>query len=50
MLGSGLGPTQVLEVMAPLMMVAGICAWWVGRSTQPVRKFADADAVVLPAQ
>ena len=36
MLGSGLGPTQVLEVMAPLMMVAGLCAWWIGRSTKPV--------------
>jgi len=50
MLGSGLGPTQVLEVMAPLMALAGVCAWWVGRRSQPVPRFADVDAVVLPAQ
>ena len=34
MLGSGLGPTQVLEVMAPLMALAGLCAWWVGRTSR----------------
>jgi AAHS family 3-hydroxyphenylpropionic acid transporter len=50
MLGSGLGPTQVLEVMAPLMALAGLCAWWVGRSTHPVRQFAEADAAALAAQ
>jgi AAHS family 3-hydroxyphenylpropionic acid transporter len=50
MLGSGLGPTQVLEVMAPLMALAGVCAWWVGRRSQPAPRFADVDAVVLPAQ
>lgn len=38
MLGSGLGPTQVLEVMAPLMAVAGLCAWWIGRTTPLERK------------
>jgi AAHS family 3-hydroxyphenylpropionic acid transporter len=50
MLGSGLGPTQVLEVMAPLMALAGVCAWWVGRRSQPVNKFAVADAATVAAQ
>lgn len=47
MLGSGLGPTQVLEVMAPLMALAGLCAWWIGRATRPVKDFAEADAAAL---
>jgi AAHS family 3-hydroxyphenylpropionic acid transporter len=50
MLGSGLGPTQVLEVMAPLMALAGICAWWVARSTQPARTFPEADAAAMAAE
>ena len=47
MLGSGLGPTQVLEVMAPLMAVAGLCAWRLGRTTRLVKTFAAADAEAL---
>jgi AAHS family 3-hydroxyphenylpropionic acid transporter len=47
MLGAGLGPTQVLEVMAPLMALAGLCAWWIGRTTRQVDKFAEADAAAL---
>jgi AAHS family 3-hydroxyphenylpropionic acid transporter len=49
MLGSGLGPTQVLEVMAPMLAIAAACAWWIGRSTQPAPKFAEADAQALAA-
>jgi AAHS family 3-hydroxyphenylpropionic acid transporter len=49
MLGAHLGPTQVLEVMAPLLLVAGACAWWVGRSTRPVKDFAEADAALAKA-
>jgi AAHS family 3-hydroxyphenylpropionic acid transporter len=47
MLGAGLGATQVLEVMAPLMLLAGVCAWWIGRSTRRVPDFADAEAPAL---
>jgi len=50
MLGSGLGPTQVLEVMAPLMVLAGICAWWIGRSTQPAPRFAAAEPAAVAAE
>lgn len=49
MLGSGLGPTQVLEVMAPLMMVAGLCAWWIGRSTRQDKVLADAEIALANA-
>jgi AAHS family 3-hydroxyphenylpropionic acid transporter len=45
MLGSGLGPTQVLEVMAPLLGVAACCAWWIGRSTPTISKTADAEGL-----
>ena len=47
MLGAGLGATQVLEVMAPLMVVAGLCAWWIGRTTRPADKLIDAEAAAL---
>ena len=49
MLGSGLGPTQVLEVMAPLMMVAGLCAWWIGRSTRLAKPVAETEAALANA-
>jgi MFS transporter, AAHS family, 3-hydroxyphenylpropionic acid transporter len=49
MLGSGLGPTQVLEVMGPLMAVAGLCAWWIGRSTRQAAPVADAGAALAKA-
>jgi AAHS family 3-hydroxyphenylpropionic acid transporter len=49
MLGSGLGPTQVLEVMAPLMALAGFCAWWIGRSTNPVKVIGATDAALAEA-
>ena len=49
MLSAGLPPTQVLGVMAPLMVVAGICAWWISRSTTRVAKFAEADAEAIAA-
>jgi AAHS family 3-hydroxyphenylpropionic acid transporter len=49
MLGSGLGPTQVLEVMAPLMAVAGLCAWWVGRSTAPLKNAPVTEAALANA-
>ncbi|MFT4192977.1 MAG: MFS transporter [Comamonas sp.] len=32
MLGAGLQPNQVLMVMAPLMVLAGLCALWLGRA------------------
>ena len=48
MLGSGLGPTQVLEVMAPLMVVAGLAAWWIGRTTRPV-KVVEAEGALANA-
>jgi AAHS family 3-hydroxyphenylpropionic acid transporter len=50
MLGSGLGPTQVLEVMAPLMVLAGVCAWWIGRSTRPAPRFAAPETAAVAAQ
>ena len=50
MLGSGLGPTQVLEVMAPLMALAGCCAWWVGRSTAPAKDAPATAAALAQAQ
>ena len=49
MLGSGLGPTQVLEVMAPLMIVAGLAAWWIGRTTRTAADFAEAEAALANA-
>jgi len=49
MLGSHLGPTQVLEVMAPLMMVAGLCAWWIGRSTPKPQALAEAEVALANA-
>lgn len=49
MLGSGLGPTQVLEVMAPLMALAGLCAWWIGRSTHRPKNIAEAEAALAEA-
>jgi AAHS family 3-hydroxyphenylpropionic acid transporter len=49
MLGSGLGPTQVLEVMAPLMALAGLCAWWIGRNTRRAPDLAEAEAAFAKA-
>ena len=48
-LGAGLGATQVLEVMAPLMAVAGLCAWWIGRRTGKAPGFVDAEAALAKA-
>jgi AAHS family 3-hydroxyphenylpropionic acid transporter len=47
MLGSGLGPTQVLEVMAPMLAIAGCCAWWISRTTRKVENYGEADAKAL---
>jgi AAHS family 3-hydroxyphenylpropionic acid transporter len=49
MLGAGLGATQVLEVMAPLMVVAGLCAWWIGRTTPQPRTVAEAEVALAKA-
>jgi AAHS family 3-hydroxyphenylpropionic acid transporter len=49
MLGAGLGATQVLEVMAPLMALAGLCAWWIGRTTRRAPDFAEAEAALAQA-
>ena len=49
MLGSGLGPTQVLKVMAPLMAVAGLCAWWLGRSSRRAQSLPEAEAALANA-
>ncbi|MGZ3273694.1 MAG: MFS transporter [Caulobacteraceae bacterium] len=49
MLGSGLGPTQVLEVMAPLMALAGLCAWWVGRTSRKPTDLAEAEVALANA-
>jgi AAHS family 3-hydroxyphenylpropionic acid transporter len=49
MLGAHLGPTQVLEVMAPLLLVAGACAWWVGSRTRVVKPVAETEAVLANA-
>jgi AAHS family 3-hydroxyphenylpropionic acid transporter len=47
MIGAGLPATAVLSVMAPLMVVSGICVWWISRTTEKVPKFAEADAAAL---
>ena len=49
MLGSGLGPTQVLEVMAPLKAVAGLCAWWIGSRPRAAEKLVDAEVALAKA-
>jgi AAHS family 3-hydroxyphenylpropionic acid transporter len=49
MLGAGLGATQVLEVMAPLMVVAGLCAWWVGNTTRLAKPVAETEAALANA-
>jgi AAHS family 3-hydroxyphenylpropionic acid transporter len=49
MLGAGLGATQVLEVMAPLMALAGLCAWWIGRTTAQAPDLAEAEAAFAKA-
>lgn len=48
-LGAGLGATQVLEVMAPLLAVAGLCAWWIGRTTRKAPDFAEAGGALANA-
>ena len=48
-LGAGLGATQVLEVMAPLLAVAGLCAWWIGRSTRLAKPVAETEAALANA-
>jgi len=48
-LGAGLGATQVLEVMAPLLLIAGAAAWWVGRSTPIVKDAPVAEAALAKA-
>jgi hypothetical protein len=35
--------------MAPLMVVAGLCAWWIGRSTNPVKVIPATDAALAEA-
>lgn len=49
MLGAGLGATQVLEVMAPLMVVAGLCAWWIGSTTRLAKPVAETEAALANA-
>jgi len=49
MLGAGLGATQVLEVMAPLMALAGFCAWWIGRTTGRAADLTEAEAAFAKA-
>ena len=50
MLGAGASATKVLAVMAPLMVVAGLAAWWISRTTGTTSAFAtDADAAALAA-
>lgn len=41
MLGAGLPPTHVLGVMAPLLLLAGLCAWYLGLTTAPVQKSVE---------
>ncbi|HWA61848.1 MAG TPA: MFS transporter [Caulobacteraceae bacterium] len=49
MLGAGLPPAEVLGVMAPLMALAGLCAWWIGRDAQRTGSFAESEAAALAA-
>ncbi len=49
MLGSGLPPSQVLSVMAPLMFVAGLCAWRLGLTTTLVKRFAPPEPATANA-
>jgi AAHS family 3-hydroxyphenylpropionic acid transporter len=49
-IGSGAGPAKVLGLMVPLMVLAGLCAWHISRTTRRTDTFAtDADAAALAA-
>ena len=49
MLSSGRPPTDVLGVMAPMILLAGLCAWYITSTTKRVEKFAQADVEALAA-
>jgi AAHS family 3-hydroxyphenylpropionic acid transporter len=48
-MGAGAGAIGVLGVMVPLMVVAGVCAWRISRTTGP-RAGLTADGAALAAQ
>jgi AAHS family 3-hydroxyphenylpropionic acid transporter len=49
-IGGGAGPGKVLSLMVPLVLVAGLCAWQISRTTRRAETFAgDTDAAALAA-
>jgi AAHS family 3-hydroxyphenylpropionic acid transporter len=49
-IGAGAGAVGVLSLMVPLMILSGICAWHISRTTDRIHAIAtDADAAALAA-
>jgi AAHS family 3-hydroxyphenylpropionic acid transporter len=45
-IGAGVGAIGVLGVMVPLMLVAGLCAWQISRTTGRAESMGDAAAAL----